>query len=117
MHNREYPKLGVVSCPYPRCKSTLFREEIIVHLIFITRNLSEKKPMVNYGKLLDAITCVLPADIVLAKCPNCQNTWEHDAGKIDYNLKDDKGNKVSKYYKANSVEPQQSILQHPELDV
>jgi hypothetical protein len=35
---------------------------------------------------------------------NCPNTWQHESGKVDYNLKDDKGNKVSKYYKANNLE-------------
>jgi hypothetical protein len=33
MYSREYPKLGLVGCPYPGCKSALFPEEIIVYLI------------------------------------------------------------------------------------
>ena len=32
------------------------------------------------------------------RCPKCPQTWEHTAGKPDYNQKDDKGNKLTKYY-------------------
>jgi len=31
-------------------------------------------------------------------CPKCKQYWEHNQGKVDYNVKNDKGEKLSKYY-------------------
>jgi hypothetical protein len=63
------------------------------------------------------ITCVITDGLVIAKCPNCPNTWQHESGKADYNLKDDKGNVVSKYYKVNNLGLLLNTSLHSELDV
>lgn len=35
-------------------------------------------------------------DINTTRCPKCKAMWEHDAGKPDYNQKNDKGEKLTK---------------------
>ena len=35
------------------------------------------------------------------QCPKCHESWVHEAGKVDYKQKDDKGAVLTKYRKAN----------------
>ena len=49
------------------------------------------------GKLHDKYSKSMCKTLGLTLCPKCQNMWEHQEGKIDLNVKDEKGVVLTKY--------------------
>jgi len=52
----------------------------------------------TYTKLHDKYMRKFLESVGAIGCPKCKQYWEHNQGKVDYNVKNDKGEKLSKYY-------------------
>jgi hypothetical protein len=51
-----------------------------------------------YAKLQDKYMIKFLESVGAIRCSKCKQCWEHNQGKVDYNMKNDKGEKLSKYY-------------------
>jgi len=52
----------------------------------------------TYTKLQDKYMQKFLDSVGAIRCPKCKECWEHNQGKADYNVKNDKGEKLSRYY-------------------